>query len=269
MFMNRWIGYTSANAALAQLDQMLLLPKVRRSNVLLVAAPGNGKTTLLDEFSRRHPPLVPPAGDPSVPVIRFDMPPDASETRFWSAVLRSMEVVFRESDNAAKKEALALDCLRALRVRVLIIDEFHNSLHGSSRETRQFLAVLKNLMNSLAIPIVAAGTKSAITALNSDPQMTSRFEAVPLPRWKLDIELLRFLKSLERLLPLAEPSGLASKEIAPLVFELSDGTIGGICDLVLKAAQRSIEKGIERIVPVTLREARRRTAEASSELSGI
>jgi Bacterial TniB protein len=257
IYTNRWIGYTTAETILAQLDLMLRIPKVRRNNLLLVAAPGNGKTTLLEEFRRRHPPLTDHPGDPSVPVIQLDMPPDASESRFWSAVLRAMSVSFRESDNASKKQSLALDCMRCLRLQALIIDEFHNALHGSIRDTRQFMAVLKNLMNALAIPVIVAGTKPAITALNTDAQLSTRFEAVGLPHWQLNTDFLRFLKTLERMLPLAEPSDLAGRDLAPLVHLLSEKTVGGISDLVVRAAHRSLERNQERITASTLKEAAR------------
>jgi Bacterial TniB protein len=265
LYCARWIGYPRANTILAHLEFLLQVNKSRRGNVLLIAEPGNGKTTLFEEFKNLHPPVIPLTGDPYIPAIHIDMPPDASEGRFWGAVLRGMRVAFREGDTAARKSAMAIDCLRALRVRMLVIDEFHNALHGSARDTRQFMAVLKNLMNCLSIPVVLAGTRPAVTALNTDSQLTTRFELFSLPPWTLNQDFLRFLASLERLLPLAEPSGLATRELATEIFQSSDRTVGGICSRVTDAAVLAIRSGKERITPAILKEARHNSLEALSQ----
>ena len=261
----RWVAYTAATNLLERLEQLLAQPKSRRSNLLIVAAPGNGKTTVIDHFRERNPAQSPVRADPFLPVLAFDMPPDPSEGRFWNAVLRAMSVSFREGDNSVKKESLALDCLRALKVRVLVIDEFHNALHGNPKQTRQFLATLKNLINALAIPIVAAGTKEAVIALNSDPQMTSRFDVTTLPKWELNSEFLRLLVTFERLIPLAEPSGFKSREMATKIFQFSGGTIGGVSDLLRRAAVIAVRRGEEKITPSLLDEARRHSADAFTE----
>lgn len=261
----KWVGYTVASSLLTRLEQLLIQPKSRRSNLLLIAAPGNGKTTIIDQFKKNNPWQSPVNAEPFVPVLSFDMPPDPSEGRFWNAVLRSMAVSFREGDNPAKKESLALDCLRALRVRVLIIDEFHNSLHGNPKQTRQFLATLKNLINALSIPIVAAGTKEAVIALNSDSQMTSRFDVTTLPKWELNSEFLRLLVSLERFIPLAEPSELKSQKMATEIFRQSSGTIGGITDLLQRSACLAVQRGEEKITFNHLEEARRNSADSFTD----
>jgi len=131
-------------------------------------------------------------------------------------------------------------------VRLLVIDEFNN-LTSAGKNAGDLLAAIKGLSNDLKIPIIAAGTQAAINALNSDPQMKSRFEPAALDRWKLDTEYLRFLASYERLLPLAEPSGLATRTLAPTIYGMAGDTIGGTVKLIKAAAAKAIESGYERI----------------------
>jgi hypothetical protein len=72
----------------------------------------------------------------------------------------------------------------------------------NSANQRHFLNVIKYLGNELQIPIVAAGTHDAFNAVQSDPQLSNRFEPALLRRWALTDEYLRLLASFEVALPL-------------------------------------------------------------------
>ena len=61
---------------------------------------------------------------------------------------------------------------------------------------RHFLNVIKYLGNELQIPIVAVGTHDAFNAVQSDPQLSNRFEPALLRRWTLTDDYLRLLASL-------------------------------------------------------------------------
>ena len=65
--------------------------------------------------------------------------------------------------------------MRALSVRMLVLDEIHNILVGSTLKQKQFLNTLKFLSNELQIPIVAAGTKDALQVTRTDDQIANRF----------------------------------------------------------------------------------------------
>jgi AAA+ superfamily predicted ATPase len=77
--------------------------------------------------------------------------------------------------------------------------------------------------------------------------MKSRFEPAVLDRWKLDREYLRFLASYETFLPLAEPSNLASRELAPTIYGMAGDTIGGTVRLLKNAAAHALRTGREKI----------------------
>ncbi|UNK42458.1 TniB family NTP-binding protein [Luteimonas sp. S4-F44] len=249
---DRWIGYTRATQVLDQLDQLLTYPRsLRMPNLLVVGRSGNGKSSIIEHFTNRHPLQMTESGSPIAPILRIEMPETPDETEFWSTLLWSLAISHREKDPASIKKRQAKSVLQYANVRLLVIDEFNN-LVNAGKAAGDLLAAIKGLSNELKISIVAAGTQAAINALNSDPQMKSRFEPTALDRWKLNSEYLRFLASYEQLLPLAEPSQLASRELAPKLYGMAGDTIGGTVKLLKAASAHAINIGVERITAPVL-----------------
>lgn len=246
---DHWIGYTRADQALQALNDLMHHPRIlRMPNLLLVGESGNGKSTIASRFMAQHPVAVDEqTGLAIAPVISMNMPSEPSETRFWTELLLAMRIAHRDTDQVQRKKDQAFHMLATFGCRMLVIDEIHNLLHGHARQQRHFLGVLKNLSNDLKLPIVSVGTRDAIRALHTDTQLSSRFEAFGLPRWKLDREFLRLVASFERLLPLAEPSDLASRELAIKLHGMCGGTIGGLSRILKRAAAHAIREGKERI----------------------
>jgi len=244
---DHWIGYTRATQILQQLDQLLIYPKtLRMPNLLIVGRSGNGKSSILERFCHRHAVQMTEKGTPLMPILHISMPESPDESEFWSTILWAMGISHGDRDPVPVKKRSAKSILQYAEVRVLVVDEFNN-LTGAGKKAGDLLAAIKGLSNDLRISIVAAGTQAAINALNTEPQMKSRFEPAALDRWKLDAEYLRFLASYERLLPLAEPSNLATREIAPTIYGLAGETVGGTVKLLKKASCKAIEMGVEKI----------------------
>lgn len=250
-----WINYPRATQVLTKLDDLIHQPRTHRMlNMLLVGPSGNGKTTLIEKFRSLHRVHSTEEGDTRVPVVVMDMPSEPSETRFWSELLRALKIAHRETDQVQRKQNQAIEVLSYVHARVLIIDEIHNLLHGTALKQRHFLAVMKNLSNQLRLPIVCAGVREAVRALHTDTQLSSRFDAVGLHRWKFDKEFLRLLASFEALLPLAERSRLATPEFAPKIHSMSEGTIGGVAEVLKRSAVQALRSGREKILPKDLDE---------------
>jgi hypothetical protein len=168
--------------------------------------------------------VVPPS---CIPIVAVQAPPLPDERRFYQAILAKVFAPFRPSKTAGNLQFEVVQLLSAVGTKMLIIDEIQHVLAGPMLKQRHFLNVIKYLGNELQIPIVAAGTHDAFNAVQSDPQLSNRFEPVVLRRWTMTDDYLRLLASFEVALPLERPSRLAQVTLARKILALSEGTIGG------------------------------------------
>ena len=183
---DRWIGYSSAAAALDRLETLFEWPsKQRMPNLLLIGPTNNGKSMIIEKFRRLHPPTS-HSDREQIPVLAVQMPSEPSVIRFYVALLAAMGAPLRPRQRLAELEQATLTLLRAVGVRVLVIDEVHNVLAGGGEVRREFLNLLRFLGNELRIPLVGVGTREAYLAIRSDDQLENRFEPFTLPRWEPD-----------------------------------------------------------------------------------
>ena len=245
----RWIGYPQANSILTKLDEALAYPKTHRMpNFLIVGDTNNGKTMLINRFCAKHPADDNPKGDyANVPVLLVQAPPTADEGRFYNAILDLLFAVYKNHDRIDKKQFQVIALLKTLGLKMLIIDEIHHILAGSIIRQKVFLNVIKYLGNELQIPIVGVGTKDAYRAIQSDPQLSNRFNPLVLPRWQLDDSFLSLLVSFERMLPLKKSSNLHDTTMASQLLSMSEGYIGELSMLLNEAAIYAIKNGFEAI----------------------
>ncbi|WP_295697446.1 TniB family NTP-binding protein [uncultured Neisseria sp.] len=244
-----WIGYPQAEHILNKLEDLLVYPKIHRMpNLLIVGDTNNGKTMLAHRFLRKHPADQNLDGDSVlVPVLLVQAPPVPDEGRFYNTILDAIFAPYKSHDRIDKKQTQVIHLLKRMQTRMLIIDEIHHILAGSMNRQRAFLNVIKYLGNDLQIPIVGIGTKDAFRALQTDPQLSNRFEPAVLPRWNLDRNFLRLLVSFERMIPLKRPSELQTRELAVRLYNMSEGYIGELSRVLTEAAATAVQNETEQI----------------------
>jgi hypothetical protein len=136
---------------------------------------------------------------------------------------------------------------------VLIIDEVHNIIGGSSAKQQAFRTSLRCLANDLRIGIVAAGTLNALHAIQADAQLKSRFRhKVQLPLWSKEADFKALVMGLETFFDLRNPSHLGHQNIRDIVSKRTNLTIGEIIAILSDAAIAAIKSGVERITPELL-----------------
>ncbi len=249
----RWIGYARAEAALAAIDDLLTYPKrTRMPNILLVGPTNNGKTMIVEKF-RRSCRMTEAAntdgGTAIVPIVKVQMPAGPDESRLFGAILDALGMPFSPRDRIATKQDAAVRVMRAAGTRLLVIDELHNVLSGTNAQQRRLLNLLRWLGNELQIPLVGVGTAEALRAIRSDDQLANRFEPFALPLWTDDETYRRLLSTLEAILPLRRPSGLAESVLAGKIMSAAEGVLGEVIAIVTRAAVLAITSGAEAISP--------------------
>lgn len=250
----RWIGYGRAREVMTKLEDLLVHPpQPRMPNMLIVGETNNGKTMLVTKFREKHPAEENPNGEAvNIPVLYIQAPPGPDERGLYNAILnRLFEAPGRSEATDAKRDRVVA-ILRRVNLGMIMVDEVQHLLAGPYVKQRSCLNVLKYLGNELCVPLVGIGTAEAVRAIQTDPQLANRFTPEILPKWGKDAELARLLASFERVLPLREPSQLATSALAGRIVDLTSGTIGEISTLLNAAAIHAIRSGEERITVATI-----------------
>jgi hypothetical protein len=234
----RWVGYTKANEIVARLEDLLVHPKIgRMPNMLITGKTNNGKSHLVKHFRDLHPATDNPAGEGiRVPVLYVEAPDKPVISHLYATILDTLFVPRKANEKEMNLQSQVIDVLKRIDLGIIVIDEMNNLIAGSPISQRAFLNSIKYLGNQLQRSIVGVGTAEVLIALQVDKQLSNRFLPAVLPTWQMDMEFLRLLASLEKMLPLKSPSSLTEKTMAMKVHAMSEGTIGELSLLLNTAA---------------------------------
>jgi hypothetical protein len=245
----RWIRYPRAKDILFRLEQLINRPRVQRmKNLLIVGDSNNGKSEILQRFQALYPGDDNPDSESiTLPVMMVQAPPSPDEGRLYEGILQNLGAPIRSKDSPGRKFHQVATVLERTGTKMLILDELHNVLAGSSAAQQRFCNALRFIGNELRISIAAAGIDDAFNLLRSDDQLANRFDSMLLPRWANDDDYLRLLASFETVLPLRNVSNLNEEEIATKLLSMSEGLIGELSTILNEAAELAIRTKRERI----------------------
>ncbi|SOE97181.1 TniB protein [Burkholderia sp. D7] len=250
---DRWIDYPRARKVLKELERLLACPRRTRMPSLLIHGESNiGKSMIIQKFLRDHPQreFNHDTGMLQLDVLAVEMPSAPTERRVYGQLLLAINAPYRPGDRLAAVESTALTLLRQIKPKMIVVDEVHNLLAGSAREQRASLNLLKFLSNQVPCSIVALGTRDALAAFQTDPQIASRFPGLELPRWQENEDLRGFLAGFERQLPLRKVSRISDdRAIVSSIMHATSGITGDIAALLSRAAEAAIRYRTECITP--------------------
>lgn len=254
----KWVSYPLADELFRRIDGVSKQNRLEGSrirNLIIHGDPGNGKSFLVQTYRKvaiqrsleEEKDL--PIEDRTVPVVVADFPVVPDERRMYSQILKAANIPHSTKAPAQHLANQIVSIFREIRVQLLILDEFHNSLMGPTKQQRRALVSLKNLSNELRLPIVLLGTTEARTALFVDAQFRTRFTEFGLPLWDKGAEIHRFLRNYERTLPLRGAASLTTVPVKSSVIARSKSLIGMMTLVVQLAAVEAIRSGSETITP--------------------
>lgn len=247
-----WIDYEAGETILSRLQWMFEHPLTFRPPCALIVGESNsGKTRLAREFQRFHRPPESETDETeeTYPVVFVETPPGPYVAEFYGGLLRAVNAASQPTWSRQRKETQVLDLFPRIGVRMIIIDEIHNILPGSRDQRTIFLNSLKFLTNSLRIPIVAIGTKSAVTAFQTDQQFGNRFEPLQVPNWEPNEEYARFIFRYVRAAGFEMAKAFTAKRVTDDIHAKTKGLTGETVKLLRGAMYASARKGIEKLHP--------------------
>lgn len=237
-------SYPAFEHILRDLQDLVRFPRtVKPECRAVIADSDNGKTTLTRKFLENNPIVLDEAGYPVCKVLWVETPSSADERRLYSSILEALSITHRPDAPPARLELMVQQELASQQTSVLVLDELHAMLNSPARQQKQFMAALKRLSNMRSLSIVACGTVDVSRALAIDSQFVSRFSRLALPRWQANETFLQLLASFETKMPFPQPSNLKSAEKAAAIFMNSDGTIGSVQKITMRAAENALKVG--------------------------
>ncbi|MEZ2416337.1 TniB family NTP-binding protein [Luteibacter sp. RCC_6_2] len=257
MLAERFLPHERLQAVIDYVDFLFYRPMQTRASGLVVSGrPGAGKSMLAKCLLKRYPQEQATDTQPiSLPVLSIEMTGAREAKTLYNRMLANLGVPDAMGYVGADRERMVLKVCRAVRVRMLILDEIQDVLTSTARQQRIALDTIKYLMNELQIPIITLGTSAAPDAMQLDEHLNARFAYRSLPQWEADAFLTSFLSALESSLPLHQPSGLTSLETRKLLVKLSGGVLDKIVKTVCYAGAYAVETGEERITAALLQRA--------------
>jgi hypothetical protein len=247
---DRFICHEKVGALLAECDYLAHRPPSLRPRGLLVCAPsGSGKTAFANALVRRyacHPATRLKAATKPVLLISMVNARDAEE--IYRRLLEDLGCQRANRYTGKERRSMTLELTRAANVQMVIFDEVQDLLNITPRQRVLALMGIKDLMNSLLLPIVALGTQESRFALESDQHLHARFAFRALPVWESDDYFRHFLESFESSLPLKRRSNLGSLTMMRSIIKATQGRLADIVWRLQIAAALAVG-GEERVTP--------------------
>ena len=228
--------------------------------LMLTGATGVGKSTLLNSYAALYPSEMLDEVTRS-PLLKVTVPAKATIRNFITRLLVGVGDPLADKGTVGSMEMRLLHLMRLCQVEVLMVDDLQHFVdRDSQRVLHDISNWLKNLVKETGVTCVIAGLPEAEAVLSANPQLGRLFgDPHSLHPFIWDNqqpetiqEFRTFLKTLESLLPLPDPSHLAAMETAWRCFVASGGCMAYLMNLIRRATYYAIQQNCSVLNPTLL-----------------
>lgn len=249
IFADRFICHERVGSVIEHCKYLINKPSgVRPTGLLVTSESGGGKTAMAEMLKRRYAPAPATPESPATwPIVYFCMTDARDAKEIYTRMLDAWGYPHASRLTSSERRRKVLDLAKASQLRLIIIDEIQDVLEITPRQQSLALLAVKDIMNSLQVPVLALGTEDAQLALKANAHLKSRFKFRELPTWKCDGYFRNFLEAYLESLPLRRQSLLTSETMMTFIINHAGGRLSDIIERIQRAAALAIESGEERI----------------------
>ncbi|MAY29563.1 MAG: hypothetical protein CL627_10140 [Aurantimonas sp.] len=227
--------------------------KLAARALLVVGAPGSGKSTILESYMDKHGQVEETPDGDIRRVIALEMPHSPGRKQVVAAILRALGYPARDDwDTNMILDRISTQ-LREQRVELLLIDEAHHIVENRKEEAEEDVSeFLKSLLNRSGTQLVLFGLPMLL-GLKEYPQLDRRLEAsVVIEPYSWDTlegrgEFTMVVDLMEEAMDLPEPSGLSEHRVAVRLYCVTGGHVGLVSKYLSEAFRRALESGLPKI----------------------
>ena len=223
---------------------------------LRVLAPsGSGKSTAalayIAAVERNRP-----RTDTFVPVVKVDLERGSTPKKLMMSILIAFGDLHAGHGNELALKRRVFACVERFKTELLFVDESQH-LNYRSGVKNDVTDTLKGMLDAGLIPMVFLGTEEATPMFVRNLQLNGRLlppcDLHPLNARRPEDQNLfaTFVTKLEQIVVersvLPERSTLATDDMLPGLFEVSDGVIGRVCRLFEAALVHALRRGAHKL----------------------
>jgi len=230
-------------------------------HLMVVGESGVGKSTLLEKYVTKHPPIQHDEFT-EVPVLYVPLGPSPTPRILASTILQRLGDPKWNMGREIELTARLVFLIKQCRVRVVIIDEANHLVDRGGEKTLHTAADwLKRLVDATRVSYVIAGIPRVRRLLATNDQLRDRFrEVVEIDRFSVATQfterefrsVLKVYKGYLRQLPTVD---IASGAFAQLMAFATDGRLRDIRRLLVRAVELAYEQQSPRLTDLVLGEA--------------
>lgn len=246
-----WFGSRLTRSLHVLMKEMVERPdQLRPRGLLIYGESGVGKSRTLERFSQGYPEGIDEVeGFRTMPVVLVSAPEKGDMYLFCDRVLDAVKFRrIRRPSKSSERERLCMNHLKGRRTKLLLVDELSDILVGRPNHAELFLAQLRQWSSELKRPIVATGVPRVLTAIEQDETMKKRFgEPIEMARWSFNSDFTTLLRKYELTIPLQRASHLDEDTLGRRIYDMTNGVMSELSDLLLRASIEAGRSGEERI----------------------